>query len=572
MEIRLIDAIGPFFRDYPLARINWSKIPFDHLPTEGPERRLRWDRIREDVRHFAEAVSAIGYNAVSLDDVIHLVDHDHSAAVRARIAVFQEEYRALFAILREAGLAIYLTQDVLSYSPEMRDRIGTGAAAATEFLRDLVSRCFTSFPEVSGLILRIGESDGLDVTGDFRSELVLRTAGDVRRMLRTILPVFEAAGKTLVFRTWTVGAYSIGDLMWHRRTLARSLKGIRSEALVLSMKYGESDFFRHLPLNRNFFATGHKTLVELQARREYEGSGEFPSFIGHDYERYAAELEEAKHLVGFSVWCQTGGWLPFRRLAFLGEDAIWTEINAFVTHRLFARRESVEVAVRECVRAFGLQNPAAVLELLRLSEEVVKELFYFEDYAREKLYFRRVRIPPLVEVYWNTIFIHQSIRKLLGHFARDREAAIRSAHQAMRKIDRMEELAHSTGLPVEDIRFMRDTFELLALAREFFMGPDTEDIRHRIEQAKDDYQHKYPPGTRFRYRVSLNFHRFEDPGRFTRWCLRTAFRTRPGYRIVDRVFVLHLLSLFYRLVKRRRPGWIPEFARESAMGIDVIFR
>jgi hypothetical protein len=570
MEIRLIDAIGPFFRDYPLVRINWSKIPFEHLASAGPRRRAQWDRIREDMKLFAERVAAVGYNAVSLDDLIHLVDHDHAPEIRDRIAVFQEEYRVLFAILREAGLKIFLTQDVLSYTPEMRMRLGTGAEDASAFLRELVERGFRTFPEVEGLILRIGESDGLDVKGDFRSELVIRTAADVRCLLREILPVFESAGKTLIFRTWTVGAYSVGDLLWHRRTLARALKGIRSDALVLSMKYGESDFFRHLPLNRNFFGTGRKTLIELQARREYEGSGEFPSFVGHDYERYAAELREAGNLVGFSVWCQTGGWVPFRRLAYIDEHAVWTEINAFVSLRIFAHRESVEVAVQECARFMGLRDVEAVLELLRLSEEVVKELLYFEDYAREKIYFRRIRIPPLVEVYWHTIFVHQSIRKLLGHFARDRQAAVRTARQALRKLERMEELVQRCGLPMEDIHFMRDTFEILALAREFFMGPDNDEIRRRIQRAKAAYRKKYTH--RPRYRISVSFRRFEDPGRFSRWLLKNLFRTRPGYRILDRVFVLHLLSLFYRLVKRRRPGWIPEFARESAMGIDVIFR
>jgi len=572
MEIRLIDAIGPFFRDYPLVRINWSKIPFEHIATEGARRREQWDRIRADMTTFAKRVAAIGYNAVSLDDVIHLVDHDHTPEIRGRIAVYQEEYRALFAILQDAGLKIFLTQDVLSYTPEMLLRIGTAADDASAFLRELIERCFATFPEVSGLILRIGESDGLDVKGDFRSELVMRTATDVRRMLKEILPVFEAAGKTLIFRTWTVGAYSVGDLIWHRRTLARALKGVRSDSLVLSMKYGESDFFRYLPLNRNFFGTGRKTLIELQARREYEGAGEFPSFVGQDYERYAAELREAGNLVGFSVWCQNGGWLPFRRLAFIDDSAIWTEINAFVSLRLFAHGESVETAVRECVRVMDLGEGDAALELLRLSEEAVKELLYFEDYAREKLYFRRVRIPPLVEVYWHTIFVHQSIRKLLGHFARDRDAAIRAGHRAMHKIERMAELASRAGLPGGDIRFMRDTFEILSLAREFFMGPDTDDIRRRIQRATAAYKRSYRSAERTRYRISISFRRFEDPGRFTRWLIKTSLRTHPGYRIVDRIFVLHLLSLFYRLVKRRRPGWIPEFARESAMGIDVIFR
>jgi hypothetical protein len=119
---------------------------------------------------------------------------------------------------------------------------------------------------------------------------------------------------------------------------------------------------------------------------------------------------------------------------------------------------------------------------------------------------------------------------------------------------------------------MRDTFEILALAREFFMGADTPEIRQAIKRAGEAYAKKYHESHRPHYRISIDFRRFQDPGRFTRWLIKTSLRTHPGYRIVDRIFVLHLLSLFYRLVKRRRPGWIPEFARDSAMGIDVIFR
>src|SRR5262249_22759334 len=75
MELALIDAIGPFFRGYDKRRINWSKIPFLHLATEGPERATQWAGIRADLDRFAQRVAALGYNAVSLDDLAHLTDH-----------------------------------------------------------------------------------------------------------------------------------------------------------------------------------------------------------------------------------------------------------------------------------------------------------------------------------------------------------------------------------------------------------------------------------------------------------------------------------------------------------------
>jgi len=104
----------------------------------------------------------------------------------------------------------------------------------------------------------------------------------------------------------------------------------------------------------------------------------------------AIELREATNVVGISVWCQTGGWTPFRRLAFLDEEGIWTEINTFVALRLFKHGELVEEAIS---RIPNVKNHAQLAELLRLSEEVVIDLLYFPEFARRRLYFRHVRIP-----------------------------------------------------------------------------------------------------------------------------------------------------------------------------------
>jgi len=75
MDLALIDAIGPFFRGDSRRVINWSKIPFSHLATSGPERASQWAEIREELRLFAGKVCALGFNAASLDDVAHLSLH-----------------------------------------------------------------------------------------------------------------------------------------------------------------------------------------------------------------------------------------------------------------------------------------------------------------------------------------------------------------------------------------------------------------------------------------------------------------------------------------------------------------
>ena len=243
-----------------------------------------------------------------------------------------------------------------------------------------------------------------------------------------------------------------------------------------------------------------------------------------------------------------------------------------MTLRVFKHGELVEQAVRTCAEQIGRANWQAMLELLRLSDEVITELLYISDFAEENLYFRRIRIPPLLVVYWNNIFINSSVRGILRHFVRDHDVAVREGHQALRKIERMKELAKEADLPVEDIEYMWSTFRILALARDYFLLDDNEETRQRLLDAKEEYRLRYPRGSRYRYRVSIAFSRFRVSPGFLLWLLRLSARKRPGYRIIDQVLVLHLLSFIYRFIRKRRPHWIPEFARESAMGIDTIFR
>jgi hypothetical protein len=571
MDLALIDAIGPFFRGYHKRRINWSKIPFAHLATSGPERGPQWHAIRTDLETFARKVSTLGYNAVSLDDVVHLSDHPwFEPEVRARNRVFREEFRTLFALLGSYGLRIYLTADFVTTSAAVDDHLRGRPPLAATWFREVAAGCLDDFPEIEGIILRVGEADSQDVKDPLRSRLIVRTARQVNHMLRVLLPVFEERERRLVFRTWTVGAYLIGDLIWHRGRLVRALRGIQSRHFVLSMKYGESDFFRYLPLNRHFFRIDVPKIVELQARREYEGAGEYPSFIGWDCERYARELAGAQGVVGFSVWCQTGGWHAFRRLAFLEPEAVWIDLNATAALRIFKEGASVEQAVASF---FGQANASAAMELLRLSETAILEVLYIEEFAREKLFFRRVRIPPLLHVYWDSIFINQPVRRLLGHFVRDPEEAIRAGEAAFTFFDRMVALARQIGSREEDLRFMRDTFALILLARRFYLLPPETDLAEEIRSAKKAYKARWPRSVRQRYRIRLDL----DTDRFNRrtvnWLLGLVVRRHRGYRyVLDRLFTLNVLSWVYFLLRSRHQKALPKFLRKTAMGVDSLFR
>jgi hypothetical protein len=569
MRLYLIDGTGPFFRGHPPGRINWSKIPFAHLERDGLPDPDRFERIREDFRRVVDGAAAMGFNAITLDDVAHLADHpDYPDDLRKRIAAYGEEFGRLFDIAASKGLAVYLTTDVIFWNDTVARRTGGDAGRVADFFAAILPPLFARFPAVAGVIFRIGESDGTGAGDELRSRLVLRRPGHVRRFLSRLFPVFESSNRTLVLRTWCVGAYRLGDLMWNRTTFLRAFDGIDSPSFVLSMKYGESDFFRYLPTSKQFGRTSHRTIVEFQARREYEGFGEYPAFTGWEYERHWRRIAARSNVVGISVWCQTGGWSAFRRLTFLDRSP-WVELNLFCAIRLARDGMSTEEALAEYARErLGGADPVALRRFLRLADEAIRELLYIDEFAMRKTYFRRLRVPPLLTVYWDNIFIHHYVRQVLRCFVAEDEWKIHQGYIALDKVDEMEALAPQLGLPAEDVRFQRDTFAILAAAREYYFRPrDPETIRRIVQQVRR-YREAHPS----RYNVILGF----SPGRLRRRRVKQAaallFRDRRGYRVVDRLFTLRLMGAAFPLLRRLAPGALAEFADGQAMGWRTLFR
>lgn len=565
MELFLIDAIGPFFRDCAGVRTNWSKIPFTRIKDE------EWPEIEHELDVFAGAILKLGYNAVTLDDLAHLAEHPlHEPEVAVRIAFLRGKFASIFRNLHgNHGLKIFLTSDVLPVTPAIADAMDDDPAELECYYRGLVRSVLDDFPELSGLVLRVGESDGRDVMDPVRTRLHLRTAGQANRMLRDLLPEFEARGRELIFRTWTVGAHPIGDMMWNRDTLADVLDGLDSPNLIVSMKHGESDFFRHLPLNPAFFRVRQRKLIELQARREYEGAGEYPCFTGWECERFARELAGVENMAGISVWCQTGGWHRFGRRAFLENDGrdIWIRLNVAAAIAVFRHgRPPADCAML----LLGKNRAVACIELLCLTDLVVRDLLYIGGFAKRKLFFRRVRIPPLLHVYWDTLFINQAMRRLLRHFVGEPDACVAGGESAARLFPRMIELAKQAELPVEDIEHMRDFFHLLLLARRYYLLPHDPRLETIIRDAKRAYKARWPRDRR--YRVKTGFAPVPVSRRTIAIGAALLLRRKRGYRLIDRLLVLRLVGPLYRIFQRCNPGLMPKFLRKSAMGVEALFR
>ncbi len=564
MNLFLIDAIGPFFRGIRRKRVNWSKIPFTHLAAASEE---DWLAIEDDLRTFARGICSQGYNAVSLDDLAHLAHHPlHEPEIVQNISFLRKKFRHYFRILQsEFGLQVYLTSDVIPTTPEVSAALKDNPLAWENYYCELVRETLDDFPELSGLILRIGESDGQDVKDPIRTRLHLKSPKQANQLLHRLLPIFEKRKTNLILRTWTVGVHQIGDLIWHPKTLDRTLEGLDSDRLIVSMKHSESDFFRYLPVNPSILRIRHQVILELQARREYEGAGEYPSFIGWDCEKFRAELANASHVIGISVWCQTGGWHRFHRRAFLEKENrdIWIRLNTAAAISVFKYNEPAVSAIRQVI-------DSKAIELIELSEQVIRDLVYISDFAKQTWYFRRIRIPPIVHIYWDSIFINHAMRKIMRHFVPDPEWGLLSGENTARQFPRMIELAKACEVPVEDIEHMRDLCHILLLARRYYFLPYDQKIIEQIKQAKKDYKAKWPQEKR--YRIKLSMEPFPIRRRSIAVASRIFLRNQQGYRLIDRLFMLYLTSLAYRFMRPWTKKRTPKFLRKSAMGVDVLFK
>jgi hypothetical protein len=146
--------------------------------------------------------------------------------------------------------------------------------------------------------------------------------------------------------------------------------------------------------------------------------------VGFDYERYRDQLRGCANLRGAMVWCQTGGWSHFRNITFVRDSSVWNELNTYACARLFQDGWTAEEAVKGfCSELRPDLDWHEMVALLRDADRVVERLWYLPEYSSQSLYFRRIRIPPLLWIFWDTILINHTLRKVLRRLVHHRQAA-----------------------------------------------------------------------------------------------------------------------------------------------------
>ncbi|MGI9252129.1 MAG: hypothetical protein ACR2J8_00140, partial [Thermomicrobiales bacterium] len=171
-ELVLFDGLAPFVAGLPHLDTNWSKVPFARLERDDRLAPGRADAIAAEWDAYLATMAGLGYTAVAVDDLAHLVSHAwYPAPLRRLLADYRALYVRLFTAARAHGLGVYAVTDYCFSNPAIDARMAETGASELDFFLDAVDVAFRDFPVLDGLVVRLGESDGVDVADRFTSRL-----------------------------------------------------------------------------------------------------------------------------------------------------------------------------------------------------------------------------------------------------------------------------------------------------------------------------------------------------------------------------------------------------------------
>lgn len=205
-----------------------------------------------------------------------------------------------------------------------------------KILRYQIRQIFKQFPQMDGLVVRIGETY-LEDAPYHKGNIQDKSNSD-----KCIIPLMNLLreeicvnlNKKLIFRTWW--AFDIDAKQYEYI----SNKVEPHKNLVIAIKHCEGDFHRGNPFSKVLGLGRHQQLVEVQCAREYEGKGTYPNYIARGVIEGFVEDSKLKesgkpwcirdiynkgNLVGLWTWTRGGGWEgPYPK------DELWCDLNAWV--------------------------------------------------------------------------------------------------------------------------------------------------------------------------------------------------------------------------------------------------
>lgn len=90
-KLFIINALSPFFVKNSESTVNWSKVIFANLEKGGSLAPATKQRIIRQWGTYIQQVAGLGYNAISVDDLSHLVAYNfYGPELKQRISQYQQ--------------------------------------------------------------------------------------------------------------------------------------------------------------------------------------------------------------------------------------------------------------------------------------------------------------------------------------------------------------------------------------------------------------------------------------------------------------------------------------------------
>jgi len=284
----------------PMLAINWESVDPEILPKGSPDRQ--W----------------VDLKAAEIKKL-------HTACKAQDIKVYAQ-----------SDLVLFPKRLVEKY--EIADTFGNpGNPLIEKFLRAQINESFDQFPDLDGLVVRIGETylhDAPYHQGSIeKKKNAEHTIIPLIRILRE--EVCVKRGKEVIFRTWL--SFDVNS-----ETYAKVNAAVEPHPkLFFSMKHCEGDFHRGNPFSKVIGQGRHRQIIEVQCAREYEGKGAYPNYIARGviegFEEHQTmpegrlksirDFSEAKPELfgGLWTWTRGGGWEgPYIK------NELWCDLNAWV--------------------------------------------------------------------------------------------------------------------------------------------------------------------------------------------------------------------------------------------------
>ncbi|GIZ09777.1 hypothetical protein FUMI01_25040 [Flavobacterium sp. UMI-01] len=254
------------------------------------------------------------------------------------------QIKSMHAACKAQGLAIYAMSDLVLFPKRLIEKyhiektFGDPNNLVTEkLIRAQINEMFDQFPDLTGLVVRIGETY-LDDAPYHQGAIDNKTNPE-----KTIIPLIQILreeicvkrNKQLIFRTWNSFDRNLGAYM----KVSNAIEPHRN--LIISIKHCEGDFHRARPFSKVIGQGRHPQIIEVQSAREYEGKGAYPNYIANGviegFEEHASMPEEDINSIrefvekkpdlfgGVWTWTRGGGWDgPYIK------NEMWCDLNSWV--------------------------------------------------------------------------------------------------------------------------------------------------------------------------------------------------------------------------------------------------